>query len=139
MALEYNKAVADGLELFTNSESHKKYTLPDIKTYLLLPILNNRVRIFYLENKPIGLITWCWFTEYKKEKFLQYKYNPTQKDYEDTDIKDKELWGLDFISTTGQAKQMMTAVRKEHKELYGKSKVHWRRFSDPTKTHKKEF
>tara|TARA_R110000751_G_scaffold250428_1_gene349988 strand:- start:521 stop:940 length:420 start_codon:yes stop_codon:yes gene_type:complete len=139
VALDYNKAVADGLELFINSEPHGRYTLFDVKTYLLLPILNNRVRIFYLESKPIGLITWCWFTEDKKEKFLQYEYNPTQEDYEDTNIKDKELWGLDFISTTGQAKQMMTAVRKEHKELYGKSKVHWRRFSDPTKEHKKEF
>ena len=56
-----------------------------------------------------------------------------------TNIKDKQLWGLDFISNTGKAKQMMSSVRKEHLKLYGKSKVHWRRFSNPTKTHKKEF
>ena len=139
MILDYNKAVADGLKLFIESPSHYKYNLFDIDTYLILPITNNRFRIFYQEDKPVGLITWCWFTKDKTQKFLQYKYDPIQEDYEDTNIKDKELWGLDFISTTGKAKQMMSSVRKEHKELYGSTKVHWRRFSDPTQTHKKEF
>ena len=34
---------------------------------------------------------------------------------------------------------MITSVRKEHAEIYGHGKVHWRRFSNPTKEHKKEF
>jgi len=139
MNLDYNKSVADGLSLFIKSPSHYKYNTSDIHTYLILPIINNRIRIFYQEDLPIGLITWCWFTENKTQKFLQYKYDPQQEDYEDTNIKDKQLWGLDFISNTGKAKQMMSSVRKEHLKLYGKSKVHWRRFSNPTKTHKKEF
>tara|TARA_R110001583_G_scaffold80504_2_gene216101 strand:- start:141 stop:560 length:420 start_codon:yes stop_codon:yes gene_type:complete len=137
--LDYNKAVADGLNLFIESPSHYKYNLFDIDTYLMLPIINNRIRIFYQENTPIGLITWCWLTEDKAQKFLRYEYDPKQEDYEDIDRENKQLWGLDFISTTGKAKTMMSSVRKEHKELYGSTKVHWRRFSDPTKTHKKEF
>jgi len=139
MIVEHTKAISDGLMLFINSGSHSKYNLNDINSYLILPISNNRIRIFYEEDKPIGLITWCWFKKEKADKFLQYKYNPTQEDYKDKDIKDKQLWGLDFISTTGKAKQMMTSIRKEHAELYGSNKVHWRRFSNPTKTHKKEF
>lgn len=140
MSIECNKAIADGLTLFFNSGSHRKYTLHDINTYLILPVINNRVRIFYQEDKkPIGLITWCWFTKDKASKFLQYKYNPVQEDYEDKDIEDKQLWGLDFIATTGRVKYMMTSVRKEHNKLYSKSKVHWRRFSNPTKEHIREF
>jgi len=139
--LDYNKAVADGLTLFINSVPHKKYTLDDINTYLVLPIKNNRVRIFYnQESVPVGLITWCWLTEDKAEKLLQYKYEPKQEDYEDTDIEDKQLWGLDFISTTGKARQMIASLKKEHLQVYGKAPIaRWRRFSDPTKTHKKEF
>mgnify|MGYP000946934376 FL=1 len=90
MKLDYNKAVADGLTLFINSAPHKKYTLDDINTYLVLPIKNNRVRIFYnQESVPVGLITWCWLTEDKAEKLLQYKYEPKQEDYEDTDIENQ--------------------------------------------------
>ena len=140
MKLDYNTAVADGLSLFINSTPHKRYTLEDINTYLVLPIKNNRVRIFYQQEEiPVGLITWCWLTEDKAAKLLQYKYDPVQEDYQDTDIEDKQLWGLDFISITGKAKTMMSSVRKEHLTLYGKTKVYWRRFSDPTKAHKKEF
>jgi len=138
--LDYNKAVADGLTLFIESPSHYKYNLFDIDTYLMLPIINNRIRIFYQENTPIGLITWCWLTEDKAQKFLRYEYDPKQEDYEDTDIEDKQLWGLDFISTTGKARQMITSLKKEHLQVYGKAPIaRWRRFSDPTKTHKKEF
>jgi len=140
MTIDYNKTIADGLTLFLSSGPHKKYTLPDINTYLVLPIVNNRVRIFYQQDgKPVGLITWCWLTENKAKKLLQYEYDPVQEDYEDTDIEDKQLWGLDFIATTGQTRHMMASVRKEHNKLYSKSKVHWRRFSNPTKEHTREF
>ena len=141
MILDYNTAIADGLSLFINSVSHKRYTLADINTYLVLPIKNNRVRIFYnQEGVPVGLITWCWLTEDKAQKLLKYEYNPVQEDYEDTDIEDKQLWGLDFISTTGKARQMIALLKKEHLQVYGKAPIaRWRRFSDPTKTHKKEF
>ena len=141
MILDYNTAIADGLSLFINSASHKRYTLADINTYLVLPIENNRVRIFYnQEGVAVGLITWCWLTEDKAQKLLKYEYNPVQEDYEDKDIEDKQLWGLDFISTTGKARQMISSLKKEHLEVYGKAPIaRWRRFSDPTKTHKKEF
>tara|TARA_R110000824_G_scaffold400681_1_gene608814 strand:+ start:132 stop:551 length:420 start_codon:yes stop_codon:yes gene_type:complete len=139
MIIDNSKAIADGLKLFINSNSYSRYRLEDINTYLILPIYNNRIRIFYQEEKPIGLITWCWLTKEKANKFLQYKYDPVEEDYKDTEINNKQLWCLDFISTKGKAKQMITSVRKEHAKLYGKNKVHWRRFSNPTKEHKKEF
>ncbi len=141
MILDYNKAVADGLKLFLSSKPHRKYTLDDINTYLVLPIKNNRVRIFYQQEEiPVGLITWCWLTEDKAAKLLQYKYDPVQEDYQDTDIEDKQLWGLDFISTTGKARQMISSLKKEHLEVYGKEPIaRWRRFSDPTKEHKRKF
>ena len=140
MILNNSKAIADGLQLFINSNTYEKYRLEDINTYLILPINNNRIRIFYQENKPIGLITWCWLSKDKAQKFLKYEYNPTEEDYKDTNIEDKQLWGLDFISTTGKARQMISLVRKEHLEVYNKQPIaRWRRFSNPTKIHKKEF
>ena len=139
MIIDNSKAIADGLQLFISSNSYSRYKLKDINTYLILPINNNRIRIFYQEDQPIGLITWCWLTKEKANKFLQYKYDPTEEDYKDKDIENKQLWGLDFISNKGKAKAMMTSVRKEHAKLYGNAKVHWRRFSNPTKEHKREF
>ncbi len=139
MIIDNSKAIADGLQLFINSSIYNRYRLKDINTYLVLPVNNNRIRIFYQQDQPIGLITWCWFTKEKADKFLQYKYDPVEEDYKSTKINNKQLWCLDFISTKGKAKQMITSVRKEHAEIYGHGKVHWRRFSNPTKEHKKEF
>jgi len=139
MIIDNSKAIADGLQLFINSSIYNRYRLKDINTYLVLPVNNNRIRIFYQQDQPIGLITWCWFTKEKANKFLQYKYDPVEEDYKSTKINNKQLWCLDFISTKGKTKQMITSVRKEHAEIYGHGKVHWRRFSNPTKEHKKEF
>ena len=139
MIIDNSKAIADGLQLFINSSIYNRYRLKDINTYLVLPVNNNRIRIFYQQDQPIGLITWCWFTKEKADKFLQYKYDPVEEDYKSTKINNKQLWCLDFISTKGKTKQMITSVRKEHAEIYGHGKVHWRRFSNPTKEHKKEF
>ena len=141
MIIDKYKAVGDSIELLTKGDTHSKYTPSEVVSYLLLPINNNKIRIYYVGNNPVGLLTWCWLPPNKANLFLNDRYSPTDVDYklEDPGV-DYQLWGMEFIAPYGHARQMMRTIREEYKELYGTTtSVHFRRFYDRNKLHKRMF
>lgn len=138
MVVDNNKALADGLELFKQSIWHRVYNLNDINRYLIAPIKYNRIRLYYQEDKPIGLVTWCWLDKEAGSNLLQNQYHITEDDY----IADnkEELWGIEFVTPYGNARQVMSMIRKEHTKIYQRQeKINWRRLHDPAKRHIREF
>ena len=141
MIIDKYKAVGDSIELLTKGDTHSKYTPSEVVSYLLLPINNNKIRIYYVGNNPVGLLTWCWLSPNKANLFRNDRYSPTDVDYklEDPGV-DYQLWGMEFIAPYGHARQMMRTIREEYKELYGTTtSVHFRRFYDRNKLHKRMF
>ena len=138
MQIDNNKALADGLELFKNSKWHKVYNVDDVYRYLIAPIKYNRIRLYYQEDKPIGLVTWCWLSKEDGQRFLNNDYYITESDYvSDTN---EELWGIELLAPYGNARQIFSLIRKEHTNVYGRNeKVNWRRLHDPSKRHTREF
>jgi len=138
MVVDDNKALADGLELFKQSRWHKVYNLNDIHRYLIAPIKYNRIRLYYQKDKPIGLVTWCWLDREAGSSLLQNQYHITEDDYV-ADNKE-ELWGIEFVTPYGNARQVMSMIRKEHNKIYQRQeKINWRRLHDPAKRHIREF
>jgi len=138
MVVSDSKALADGLELFKQSKWHKVYNLNDIHRYLIAPIKYNRIRLYYQEDKPIGLVTWCWLTKEAGSNLLQNQYYITEEDYIADDK--EELWGIEFVTPYGNAREVMSMIRKEHNKLYQRQeKINWRRLHDPAKRHIREF
>ena len=138
MQIDNNKALADGLELFKNSKWHKVYNVDDVYRYLIAPIKYNRIRLYYQEDKPIGLVTWCWLSKEDGQRFLNNDYYITESDYvSDTN---EELWGIELLAPYGNARQIFSLIRKEHTNVYGRNeKVNWRRLHEPSKRHTREF
>jgi hemolysin-activating ACP:hemolysin acyltransferase len=138
MQIDNNKALADGLELFKNSRWHKVYNVDDVYRYLIAPIKYNRIRLYYQEDKPIGLVTWCWLSKEDGQRFLNNDYYITESDYvSDTN---EELWGIELLAPYGNARQVFSLIRKEHTNVYGRNeKVNWRRLHEPSKRHTREF
>ena len=62
MKLDYNKAVADGLNLFIESPSHYKYNLFDIDTYLMLP--NEKADFLFVADNPGQWLFHCHMLEH---------------------------------------------------------------------------
>ena len=141
MYIGSHKAIEDSVLLLTKGEVHSQYTLSEIDSYILLPIKYNRIRLYYLGDKPIGLVTWCWLPPDKARLFLEDRYTPTAEDYMlDNPGGDYQLWGIEFITPYGHAAKVMRTLRKEYKELYGTTtKVHFRRFYDRQKLHRRTF
>lgn len=141
MYIDKYKAIGDSIELLTKGTTHSKYTPSEVLSYLLLPINYDRIRLYYVDGKPVGLITWCWLSPHKANLFLEDKYTPTDEDYKlDNPGEDYQLWGIEFIAPFGHTRQVMRAARNLHKELYGTTtKVHFRRFYDRQKLHRRTF
>ena len=138
MVIDKYTAVVDGISLLELGDTHSYYTPSEVNTFLLLPIEHNKIRIYYEDTKPIGLITWCWLSTTKSNLFLNDKYQPTAEDYKQ-DISDN-LWGMEFIAPFGHTRKMMRAIRKTTTELYGTTnQVHFRRFYNRNKLHKRMF
>lgn len=132
MIIDYNKALDDGRFLFLRSKYHKNYSPDELYAYLVLPCKKNAIRLYYRNDKPIGLVTWCWFEPDKAKDFVNFEYLPVATDYEKRP--NTELWGIEFITPYGDAKSVMSAIKEEYRNLYGEeTKVKWRRAKDPLK------
>jgi hemolysin-activating ACP:hemolysin acyltransferase len=140
MHIDKYQAVVDGISLMELGDTHSKYTPSEVNTYLLLPTQYSRIRLYYQDTKPVGLITWCWLSPSKSTLFLEDKYEPVEDDYTLENPEGYGLWGIEFIAPFGHTRRMMKAIREEHKELYGTTtSVHFRRFYNRNKLHKRMF
>jgi hemolysin-activating ACP:hemolysin acyltransferase len=124
--------VVDCLYLLNQSDFHKRYTLAQFNAFIVYPIIQEKIRIFYEEDKPVSLVTWCWFTDEEAKKFLDGRFVPKELNYA-RDWGD-QLWGIEFIAPFGHARQTMRHMRNYITDLYGpKMKAHFRRLYYPEK------
>lgn len=138
MKIDKYKALSDSLELLKQSNWHRVYNVDDIYRYIIAPIKYNRIRLYYQDNKPVGLVTWCWLSKENGKNFLGGSYYITESDYV-SDLND-ELWGIEFIAPYGNAREVMKLIHKEHTNVYSRDeKIHWRRLQEPSKRHTREF
>lgn len=138
MIVDYNKALDDARFLFLRSPYHKDYTPDEHYAYLVAPCKKDAIRLYYRNNRPVGLVTWCWFEPDKAEEFLNFKYLPVESDYEKRP--DTQLWGIELIAPYGDGARVFKAIKKEHANVYGEEQdVRWRRATDPFTVHKKRF
>lgn len=136
--MDSNKTVVDCLYLFNQSPAHRLYTLVDFNSAIIYPLLHNKLRVFYENDKPVSLVTWCWLTVQETEDFLEDVYVPDEAAYK-REVSDN-LWVMDFIAPFGHVPQTMRLMRHVCKELYGpQTAVHWIRQQEPQRLHKRIF
>jgi len=140
MVLSREQTVAYGIDLMLTSKDHMQWYIGDLDTYLLLPINNNRIRIYLKGTEPVGLITWCWMYPKDALSFLQDEYHPSDEDFRDDDIVDKEFWILDMIGLSPcSPKYIINNLSSELTEIYGPIDANWRRLKARDKRRTKRF
>lgn len=122
--------IVDGTLLFLGSTSHQHYTISDLYHYLVLPYKFNRLKIFREGDEAIGLLTWAWLLPDRADQFLLGLADLTEKDYKNTK---GQLWGIDFISPRGKARQLLGQAKEEHD--YPDEEIYFRRLNNPSKVH----
>lgn len=137
-SMSNSQSVVDSLYLFNQSPSHRLYTLVEFNHYLIYPLLHGKIRIFYENQQPISLVTWCWFSDEQAQLFLEGEYDPTEDDYKKD--WDDQLWGIEFIAPYGHSRQTMRRMKELSHTLYRDNNyVHWRRLYNSDKLVKRKF
>ena len=135
---QYNTFVVDGLKLFSLSDFHKNYTLREFTHYFLYPLKHKKIRFFYEDNKPIGLVTWCFLSNKKSDAFFEDKYVVQEEDYM-ADQGDQH-WCIEYIAPYGDALKVARGMQKHFRNLYpGYHKTNWKRFGRSTQKGKGYF
>ncbi len=140
--MKLQQAVLDSLFLFNQSEDHRLYTLVEFNHYCLFPLLNNKARLFYDGDRPVGFVSWAWLTKEEADQFLGEQWLLGEEVHKRPDVVDAryQLWGIDFITPYGHSTQVMRKMISHAHLLYNQRvKVHWRRLKQPEKIHIKEF
>lgn len=128
-----NKLV-DGLSLFLSSEWHRtSYSVEDINNYLVAPLQNGRMKIFYEGNKPTGLVSWVFMSKDRAEEF-RLGSPLTREDFENTE---GDMWGVDLISDGYEPRRMLQRLTKLKKRIYPdlESKVNFIRYKTDKRLH----
>jgi len=127
-----NATVLDGLFLFNTSDDHRWYSVAEFYQYFIYPLMYNKVRIYYDNERPIGLFTYCFLDSQKAEDFLQDRYVIQEDDYKADD--GEELWGVEMIAPYGHLRKVVGDLKKEYAEKYpGQSRpIYWRRLHKPS-------
>jgi hemolysin-activating ACP:hemolysin acyltransferase len=135
---DFKTAVVDGIFLLSHSKYHRYYSISEFISYIVYPVLHGKIKIFYEDDKPVGLVTWCFLPADKAQAFLDEEYVLQEEDYIATD--GEQLWGIEFIAPFGHARTIMRAMNNEHSEVYGRGReVFWRRFKTHNSMHKGVF
>jgi len=136
--MQLQKAVLDSLFLFNQSPDHRLYTLVEFNHYCVFPILHSKARLFYDKGKPIGFVSWAWFTDKEAQDFLDERWCPDESVYQRK--QSDQLWGIEFIAPYSPP---LKFIKKMMKETYQVStqhldidhKVNWRRLASPDQLH----
>lgn len=140
--MKNRNTVLDCLYLFNKSDDHRLYTIAEFNHYCLFPLLYNKAHLFYENDRPIGFVTWAWFTPEEADEFLSERWMPSEAVWKRPDSIDDEhqLWGIDFIAPFGHSIKVMRSMMRYSQSVLGQRvPAKWRRFKQPDKIHMKEF
>lgn len=140
--MQDRNTVLDCLYLFNQSEDHRLYTLSDFNHFCLFPLIHQKARLFYEQDRPIGFVSWAWLTEEEATEFLSEMWMPDEEVWKRPDVVDDKyhLWGIDFIAPFGHSISVMRGMRKHSQSVLGQHvPANWRRFKQPDRVHTKEF
>ena len=123
----YDAFVVDGLKLFSLSDNHKNYTLREFTNYFLYPLNHRKIRFFYENSQPRGLVTWCFLSHEKSEAFFKDDYIVQEEDY----LADEgdQLWCIEFIAPYSNTLKVARGMQQHFRNLYPRGhKTSWKRF-----------
>ena len=107
--------LVDALTLFLSSKGHREnYSLKDIETFLVFPLKYGRMKVFYEDEKPVGLVSWAFLSP-EAEKQYQTFSTLSEDDFKSVD---GTLWGLDVVSNGKSTREMLSYLSRLKKKVY---------------------
>jgi cytolysin-activating lysine-acyltransferase len=100
--------IGEILTLFISSILHRKYSINQF-AYQVIPALDlNQFRIYKINEKPVGFVSWAFFNNDLEEIYKQSNYLIKEEDWKKGD----RLWFIDFIAPFGHASEIIKDLRE---------------------------
>lgn len=104
--------------LYSMSKMHRGWPISSIHQWLVPALMYKQYRIYHKGSKPVGLVTWGWFSKEVEEAYVRNPRMLSPKDWQSGD----RGWLLDFIAPFGDALRigadLKSTVFAEHMGRY---------------------
>ncbi len=101
------KLIGEVIYLMSASSIHKYFQVIDINNYILPAINLNQFRIYHNSTRPVGFVTWAYFSDEVEKKFIS---GPTILKLEEWQSGDNFFF-IDFIAPFGHAQKIIQDLR----------------------------
>ena len=124
--MKNDAALARFIVLSGYSDIHENYSIKDMHRLYLPPIALGQYRIWEFGEKPLGFITWAFFSAEAEQAYLTVSRKLQAEDWNSGDIP----YVIDFVGPFGSVMQMVKEARAHLRDQYGAKKLFkgWRRF-----------
>ncbi|QCO07283.1 toxin-activating lysine-acyltransferase [Azospirillum argentinense] len=100
--------VGASIALMSQSKFHRTWSVADIERLIVPPIQLGQCRLYRVDNRPIGLVTWAFFDVTAERAF----HDGTRKIQAPDWHSGNRLWIIDFIAPFGGARNIVRDLRK---------------------------
>lgn len=110
MKMDFETSLGMCMWLLSQSEYHKKWNLMTFDTEITAAVLHGQCKIYFDgEGNPVGLATWAWIDEERKQRLLR---NEAPLSYDEWSCGDQLIFN-DYIAPWGHAKSILKDLRTQ--------------------------
>jgi cytolysin-activating lysine-acyltransferase len=93
--------------LMSQSPLHKQFFISDLEWLVMTPILLQQFRLFYDQEKPVGVVFWATASEEVEERLKSGTTRMRPQDWKSGD----RLWVVEVIAPFGAAEEMVKDLK----------------------------
>jgi len=93
--------------LMSQSPLHRKFFIEDLEWFVMTPVLQQQFRLYYAQNKPIGVVLWAFADDEVAKRLAEGTIKLRPQDWKSGD----QLWVVEVIAPFGGAEEMVTDLK----------------------------
>ena len=95
--------------LMSQSPLHKQFFISDLEWFVMTPALLQQFRLYYDQQKPIGVVLWASVSDEVAERLAQGTTKLRPQDWKSGDT----LWVVEVIAPFGGAEEMVKDLKEK--------------------------
>ena len=95
--------------LMSQSPYHKQLFISDLEWFVMTPVMHQQFRLFYAQNKPVGVVLWALVDDEVAARLAQGITKLRPQDWKSGD----QLWVVEVISPFGAPEAMVQNLRTQ--------------------------
>lgn len=106
-AKKVSEVLGEIVWLMSQSPLHKQFFISDLEWFVMTPVLLQQFRIFYAQNKPMGVVLWAFVNDEVEGRLKEGVTKLRPQDWKSGD----KLWAVEVIAPFGGAEEMIKDLK----------------------------